>query len=185
MKTRTILISIAAVGGLAVVATIALCAGVLVSAYRNLDATLSPTVDELFAAIDNGTFGDTYDSRTSSDLKAAVSREQYENLGLTVKTRLGPLKSKKLAQFNIRQHNANTLATVVYNATFEKGPGTISTVFRKDGDQWLLVSLHVNSPEFQKDFATVKCSRCGQPHTADAKFCPKCGKPITGGEEPE
>ena len=180
MKTKTILISVAAACGIAFIATIALCVGFLVFAFRGMDATLSPTVDELFAAIDNGKFVDTYNSHTSSELQKTVSREQYEELGLTIKTRLGSMKSKKLAQFNVRQVNANQFADLVYNAEFENGSGTIRAVFKKDGERWLLVGFHVNSPEFQKDLATGKCPHCSEPHTAGAKFCPKCGKPLTG-----
>jgi hypothetical protein len=70
-------------------------------------------------------------------------------------------------------------ADVTYNATFDKGTGTISAKLKKSGNQWKVVGFHVNSPEFQKDLATSKCPHCGEPHTAKAKFCPKCGKPLS------
>jgi hypothetical protein len=178
MKTKTIVILVVSACGALFIAAIASCAGFFFLTFRNMDATLSPTIDELFAAIDNDTFAEMYDTHTSSELQKTVTREQFEELGLTIETRLGSLKSKSLRQFNVRQNNANRYADVVYNATFENGSGTISGRFKKDGDRWLVVSFHVNSPEFQKDLTTGKCPHCGEPHTSNAKFCPKCGKPL-------
>lgn len=178
MKTKTILlIIISACGGL-FIAAVASCAGYFFLAFRNMDATVSPTIDELFAAIDQDTFAETYDTRTSSELQEAVTREQYEELGRTIKTRLGPLKSKSLRQCNVRQFNGDRFADVTYNANFENGSGTISGRFKRDGERWLVVSVRVDSPELRKDFATGKCVHCGEPHTTSAKFCPNCGKPL-------
>ena len=179
MKTKTIVILVLSAGGVFFIVAIASCAGFFFLTFRNLDTTLSPTVDELFAAIDNDTFADTYDTHTTAELQRTVPREQYKDLGLTIKTRLGALKSKSLRQFNVRQFNANRYADVVYNATFENGSGTISGRFKKEGDRWRVVSFHVNSPEFQKDLATRKCPHCAEPHPSNAKFCPKCGKPLS------
>lgn len=179
MKSKTIVILVVSVCGALFIAAIASCAGFFFLTFRNMDATLSPTVDELFAAIENETFPATYDTHTSAEFQQAMTREQYEELGLTIKTRLGSLKSKSLRQFNVRQFNANRYADVVYNATFENGSGTISGRFKKDGNRWLVVGFHVTSPEFQKDPATGKCPHCGEPHSSNAKFCPKCGKPLT------
>jgi len=179
MKTKTIVIVVVSACGALFIAAVASCAGFFFLTFRNMDTTLSPTIDELFAAIDNETFANTYDTHTTTELQQTVTRQQYGELGLTIKTRLGSLKSKSLRQFNVRQFNANRYADVVYNATFENGSGTISGRFKKDGDRWLVVSFRVNSPEFQKDLATGKCPYCGEPHTSNAKFCPKCGKPLT------
>ena len=182
MKTNTIVIIIVSACGALFIAAVASCAGFFFLSVRNLNATLSPTIDELFAAIDNDTFAETYDTRTTSELRKAVTREQYEELGLTIKTRLGTLKSKTLRQFNVRQFNADKYADAVYNANFENGSGTISGRFKQVGERWLVVSFHVNSPEFQKDLVTGKCARCGEPHTSNAKYCPKCGKPLTNAQ---
>jgi zinc-ribbon domain/Protein of unknown function (DUF4019) len=179
MKTKTIVILVLSACGTLFIAAIASCAGFFFLTFRNMDATLSPTIDELFAAIDNETFAETYDTHTTAELQQTVTREQYAELGLTIKTRLGSLESKSLRQFNVRQINANRYADVVYNATFENGSGTISGRFKKNGDRWLVVSFHVDSPEFQKDLATGKCPHCGEPHTSNARFCPICGKPLT------
>lgn len=179
MSTKKIVILVVAVCGALGIAAIVLCAGLFFFTFRNMDATLSPTIDELFAAIDNDTFGEKYDTHTTAELQRTVTREQLVALGQTIKTRLGSLKSKSLRQFKVNHVNGTTYADVAYQATFEHGSGTISGRFKKNGDRWLVVTFHVNSPEFQRDLVTRKCPHCGEPHTAEARFCPKCGKPLT------
>ena len=154
MKTKTIAIVIVSVCGALFAAAIVSCAGFFLVAFRGMDTAISLTIDELFAAIDNDSFAETYDTRTTVELQKAITREQYEELGRKIKTRLGRLKSKTLRQFNVRQFNANRYADVAFNATFENGTGEIGCRFKKDGERWLLVDFHVNSPEFQKDLAT-------------------------------
>jgi hypothetical protein len=179
MKTKTIVLIVVSAVGVLFIAGIASCAGILFFAFRNMDGAVSPAMNELFAAIDNDTFAKAYDTHTSSELQQTVTRQQFADLGRTIKTRLGSFRSKNLVRFHVNQHNTNTYAEVDYNAVFENGSSTIKARFRREGERWLLVSLNVNSPEFQKDLATGKCPHCGEPHASNAKFCPKCGKPLT------
>ena len=179
MKTRSIVIIVGTVAGVFFVGVIALIVGGLVMAFNSADATLSPTIDELFTAIDNDSFADTYDTHTTEDVKQNVTREQYEDLGLRVKSRLGSLKSKSMRQFHIRQNNSTTIAEFTYDAEFEKGSGTIRGKFQKEGERWLVVALFVNSPELQADLMTGKCPHCDEPYSSNAKFCQNCGKPVT------
>ena len=79
MKTKTILLLLISACGALFIAAVASCAGYFFLTFRNMDATLSPTIDELFAAIDNDTFVETYDTCTSSELRKTVTREQYED----------------------------------------------------------------------------------------------------------
>jgi zinc ribbon protein len=74
--------------------------------------------------------------------------------------------------------NADSLCDVSYDAAFEKGNGTIAAKMKKEGDRWKLLSFHVGSPVFQQDIATAKCSKCGAPHSREARFCPACGAAI-------
>jgi hypothetical protein len=178
MKTRTIIIGIILACGGLFVAAIAACAGFVFFTFKNMDAAVSPKIDELFAAIDNGTFGDKYETETTPEFKKVTSRTQWEQIGMAVKTRLGRLKAKKLGQFNIQQLNADQSADVSYSATFEKGSGEILTRFRRTGGQWRLVSFFVRSPEFLIGLSTKACPYCGEACPASAKFCPKCGKPL-------
>lgn len=179
MKARSIIALVVLLGGGLLVSVVVLCAGSLYFAFQAMDSSITPTIDELFVAIDSDKFVETYDTHTTPEFQQVASREQYAQIGQTIKTRLGKLKSKSMSRFNVQQRNATQTADVAYSGTFEKGTGTITAKLRKVGDQWQLVAFHVNSPEFTKDMATAKCPHCGQPHAADAKFCPKCGKPLT------
>ncbi len=180
MKTRTVAIVILLAGGLGFLTIIAACAGFLFLTYRNLDAEVSPKIDAIFAAIDNGTFGETYSTETAPELRETATLEEYRQLGTMFKTNLGALVSKKLVHFNVQQHNADRYADVTYSATFERGAGTIRTRLKKVESEWLLVALHVDSPALLKLAPTSKCPHCGETHPASAKFCPNCGKAVTG-----
>jgi hypothetical protein len=155
------------------------CGGLLFFGYRAATDSAGPQIDRMFAAIENGTFGDTYETDTTPELRAVASKQQYEDIGNAVAARLGRLKSKSLKSFNMRQHNADSLIDVTYDAEFENGKGTITAKLKREGDKWKFVAFHVNSPVFQQDLATAKCPKCGEPHTAAAKFCPSCGAPLT------
>ena len=152
--------------------------GFLFLGFKNTDAALSPKIDALFAAIDDGTFNDMYATETTPELRTAATRKEWEQLGLLIKTRLGPLKSKSLTRFSVQQFNADFCTDAVYSATFEKGTGEILTRFRSIDGDWRLVVFRVNSPEFLTDLSTIACPFCGEACPASAKFCPKCGKPL-------
>ena len=49
---------------------------------------------------------------------------------------------------------------------------------KKEGGQWKIVTLRVNSPVFDQDLASAKCPTCGAPHARDARFYPACGAPL-------
>jgi endogenous inhibitor of DNA gyrase (YacG/DUF329 family) len=183
MKTRTIVISVVlACGGLLVLLVIA-GVGIVFYIYSNADTATSPKIDALFAAIDNGTFGQTYLTETTPEFRQALSREKYEEIGRLVKSRLGPLGSKTLTQFNAKWFNGENIMDVVYSATFQKGSATIRASFKSVGGQWRLQGFYVESPEFLKDQATVKCPYCGEPVSLTAKFCPHCGKAIANHDQ--
>lgn len=178
MRTRTIVVgAVVGCGGLLVV-LVAACAGFFYLTFKNLDAEISPKIDGLFAAADNGTFGERYATGTSPEFRQTTTRADWEQIGSSIKTRLGSLKSKRLVQFNVQQFNADQYADVAYSAEFEKGSGEIHARFRRIDGQWRLVNFRVDSPEFLKDLATGKCPHCGQACPAEAKFCPHCGKPL-------
>lgn len=151
------------------------CGGLIFWGYKTATDAAGPEIDRLFAAIEAGKFGETYETDTTPEFRAAVTKQQYDDIGNAVSARLGRLKSKSLQTFNVQQHNADSLMDVRYGAEFENGKGTISAKLKRDGDRWKLVNFHVNSPVFQQDLATAKCPKCGAPHAATAKFCPACG----------
>ena len=179
MKAKSIIALVLVLSGGLFLSLLALCAGALFFSFREMDSAISPMIDELFVAIENDKFVDTYDTHLSPEFQNVTTRDQYLQLGQMIKTNLGELKAKKLVRFNVQQMNANRTADVAYTGTFEKGAGTITVKLKKVGDQWLLLGFNVNSPVFTKGVATGKCPHCGEPHSSDAKFCSKCGKPIT------
>jgi hypothetical protein len=187
MSSSKLIAPIAIGCGVFGVAVIAACGGLLYVGYKTAQKSVGPEIDRLFAAIDDGTFAETYETATTQEFRSATSREQYAQIGKAVSTRLGRLKSKSLKSVNMRQHNADSYVDVAYDAQFEKGPGQILAKMKREKDQWKLVNFRVNSPVFQQDIATAKCPKCGAPHAASARFCPSCGARLSddAGTKPE
>ncbi|MGH7129326.1 MAG: zinc-ribbon domain-containing protein, partial [Planctomycetaceae bacterium] len=144
---------------------------------------ISAEVDSLFEAISAGEFGETYATATAPEFRKVTTQDQYHQIGESVRTRLGPLQSKTLQQFNLRYLSGYKYATVAYAGQFQHGPGTIQAQFRSQSGDWLLVSFRVDSPLFLQDLPTAACPTCGKPHTESAKFCPHCGADLKRGEE--
>jgi ribosomal protein L37E len=176
-------VTVAAVCGALVLFNVASCVGLGALRYREATQVISEEVDLLFASIEEGAFRETYDLRTSVEFRNAVSREQYQQLADRVRARLGPLLAKQLRQYQTRTQRGMTYYGLAYTADFQCGKGSINTVFRKSAEGWVLVSLNVQSPEFLKDLASARCSRCGEPHPATARFCPSCGYPVGESKE--
>jgi hypothetical protein len=83
VKTKTFVIGIIlACGGLSL-ALIGAFTG-LFFAFRNIDAALSTKIDALFAAIESGTFSDTYSTLTAPELRKVTPRKEWEQLGLAM-----------------------------------------------------------------------------------------------------
>lgn len=162
-----------------------LCGGFLYLGYRTADKAVSPQVDAMFAAMDDGSFADTYETHTTDELRSVASKEQYDALGKAIALRLGEFKKKTLHSFQMRRQNGGSYIDVRYSAEFEKGNGTIDARLKKEQGDWKFVAFHVNSPVFSQDLATVECSACGKPRSADARFCPSCGTAVVEAAESE
>jgi len=180
-QRKTIAIILVACVGLGVL-LIGSCGGLLYLGYKNTDAAVSPQIEAMFAAVENGTFADTYDTQTTQEFRDVTTREEYAAIGDAIAVRLGTLNSKSMRSFKMRQVNASSLIDVTYQAVFENGTGTILANLKKEEGEWKFVSFRVNSPLFQQDLATIQCVECGEPHTANAKFCPDCGAEITSAD---
>ncbi|QDT67997.1 hypothetical protein MalM25_09070 [Planctomycetes bacterium MalM25] len=161
------------------------CAGLLYWGYTSVGKTVSPRVDALFLAIEEGSFSETYDTETAQGLRARATREQYAALGETLRFRLGPLESKWLESFNMQQKNADSTLEATYKATFEKGTGTIFAKMVKEDGDWKFLTFHVNSPLFDSDLSTTACSLCGASHAIEDRFCPACGVDLLPPDEDE
>ncbi len=151
------------------------CAGLLYWGYATAGKVVSPRVDALFRAIEEGSFAETYDTQTAQGLRDKTTREQYAALGETFRRRLGPLKSKTFESCSMRQHNADSYIAATYKATFEKGTGTLFATMVKEDSDWKFLTFRVNSPLFDSDLSTTSCSLCGASHAIEDHFCPACG----------
>jgi len=174
---KTVAIILAACASLGIIG-IASCAGLLYVGYKNTDAAISPRIDAMFSAMEDGTFSDTYQTETTQELRSVATKEQYEATGQAVAMRLGALKSKTLRTFSARQQNADSYADVTYDALFEKGNGVVIASMKKVGGEWKFLSFRVTSPVFEQDLATARCPFCDKPHAKNASFCPSCGKEL-------
>jgi hypothetical protein len=87
MKTRNlvllIVLPIVGVFGLLVVGGVT----IFLFMSRSMQADLGPKIDVLFAAVDDGTFKETYLTETAPELRAGQTVEQYEQVGLIIKQR--------------------------------------------------------------------------------------------------
>ncbi|KAA1257681.1 hypothetical protein LF1_01690 [Rubripirellula obstinata] len=147
---KIVLIVFSTLACLALVVTL-VCAGFLYVGYSTTESDVSPKIEQMFSAIDQGSFADTYQPLTSQELKDTASKEQYAALGELIATRLGKLQSKSLESFAIKQLLSGSQIDVSYNAVFEKGKGTITAKLKKQSGEWRFVSFRVNSPAFLKD----------------------------------
>jgi len=180
---KVIAIIFAVCAGLGVI-TIGSCAGLIYYGYKSADVSVSPRVDALFAAIEQGKFLDTYDTDLSTEFQAVTSKDEYATFGKLIAARLGTLKSKSLHSFNMRQFNLDSRIDATYQGEFEKGAGTIVVSLKKEGGDWKFLSFRVNSPLFESEVASVKCPACGELNVAKARFCSSCGKPLPHEPDP-
>ena len=177
MQTKTIVIGVLSLCALLAVVVIASCAGLMYFSFRDLNANVAPAIEELFAEAEGDSFGKTYDTLMADEYRATTTLAKHEQVGQTVRIRLGRLKSKSMQQFQVRGTPSGTYANVVYNATFEKGTCRVAAQLKKVGDKWLIVGINLNSNEMQKGLIVGTCLHCNEPLTENVKFCPKCGKP--------
>lgn len=179
MKTGKLVALILGLCGGAGLLLIAVCGGLLYSGYRDADASISPKIDAMFAAIANDQFANSYASETTPELKKVVTEEQFVELGKTINLRLGKLETKTRRGFKTRYHIGHSYTDVTYSAVFEKGKGTITATLEKQDGDWKFVFFRLHSPVFEQDIASQKCPSCGQPHSTNAKFCPSCGAALS------
>lgn len=178
MKRTVVIVTLCASGVL--LSLIAACGGFGLVKVSRLNGAISSETDRVIDTLNRGGLRTFYETETAPEFRSAVPLEAFEELGALVRTRLGFLKSKKATQFQVRTHNGAAFTTVAYAATFEKGAGAVTVIFKEETDDWRLAGFYVSSPEFQKDLATKACAHCGELHATGAKFCPHCGKLIEG-----
>ena len=139
-------------------------------------AVASDRVDEFFDAIEQDRFGDLYDNSVSASYRKVMTREKHAEMGESIGRHLGGLQSKTMQNFNSSSYNGQGQVSVVYNAAFEKGTGTIHMKIIWEDGGWKFDEFRVQSPLFDK---SITCVSCGSKYPAAAKFCPSCGKAVS------
>jgi hypothetical protein len=91
-----------------------------------------------------GNFDKIYD-RSSSELKAAATKEKFTKILNAVHSKLGTFKSGKSDGWNDNVTTGGHFVTISYQASYEKGAAAENFVYRVQGDQAVLVGYHVNS----------------------------------------
>ena len=173
-------------GGVAALGLLALCAGLLIRGVRSASSAngeISTAIDDLMRAAEDGKFAVTYQTSTTPEFRQSISAADYAKLGEVIHTQLGPMQSKQIVRFNVRQLNATTTADVAYQATFERGKGTINATLKRTGDRWLFVGFRVDSPALMRDLPDQTCPNCGGKYASSARFCPNCGKAVPATKE--
>jgi hypothetical protein len=174
-KTKIIVVGLILFISIVIIIGVVGITALIVGGYRQADTIVSPKIDLMFDAINDGVKDDTYNTLLSNEFRSNSTPEQYETLQRTLSEKLGPLKSKKVKSFNFKFSNGINSVDAVYDATFEKGNGTIRITLIKQNDDWKVYGFFVNSPIFDDILPTEICSSCGAAHQVDAKFCPSCG----------
>jgi hypothetical protein len=133
------------------------CGGLVFLGFRSANISAAPHVEQLLAAMEQDDFAETYEELTTRQFRTSTTKQQYADLGKAIATRLGRLQDKTLKQFNMQQQNARSTMSVTYDATFERGTGTIVAQLEFEGGKWRFTSFRVNSPVFEQDLATETC----------------------------
>jgi len=137
-------------GTTAVVVVLGLLIGMVVGGGEKgtPEEQVSNQVDSLFDSLQAGKFADTYRNETTNRFREAVKINDYLEIGEKITGRFGALQSKESTKFECQQLPAGGLqALAIYDGTFEKGHGKITTLFRKVDKKWLLENFMVEPPD--------------------------------------
>lgn len=117
---------------------------------------VSQRVEKIFQSINAGEGLLVYESFASPKFREVVTLEQFTAICDRIKTRLGSLRSKEDARFDLNPLKGALVANATYNAKFEHGAGDILVIFEKREDAWMLLRLTVNAPELLDDPTTFE-----------------------------
>jgi hypothetical protein len=114
---------------------------------RPPEEQISSRIDELFAAFAAGDCDDIWRTGTTLNIKEALPRAQFAEMGVQLQKMFGSLKGKTQTKFIVREVGGSPHAEAHYNGDFEKGPGVIHAEYRKIDSKWLLLQFAVELPE--------------------------------------
>lgn len=94
--------------------------------------------------MDAGQHATIYDA-SSTDMKSAISRDDFIKLLNGLHSKLGAFKSGKTINWNVNVGTGGTYVTLNRETQFERGPGTEEFIFRIEDGRAVLAGYHVNS----------------------------------------
>jgi hypothetical protein len=109
------------------------------------DTTLAKYQVHIFhAQLGSGQYNNIYSS-ASSDLKSAISMNDFIELLSAVSRKLGTSKSSTNVNWNVNYHTSSTFVTLTQNTEFEHGDAEETFVYRIEDDKALLAGYNINS----------------------------------------
>ncbi|MBN2712100.1 MAG: hypothetical protein JXR97_06640 [Planctomycetes bacterium] len=151
-------------------------AGFMAHMYFSAKADYGPVLDDYNLLVKAEKYQDAYDS-LATQWKSAQTFEQYKLIETTVKSRLGKIRSYPITGVNI-QYGVKT--TLTASAVFDKGPCTITYTIIEENGVYKIAGIHYSAPALT---GATTCPYCGQDAGKLSKFCPNCGKELTGDSE--
>jgi hypothetical protein len=187
MSNRNVFIGIGVGCGAMLLLTV-MCGGAgyfFVRSAFSASGEISQITDDVIRSMNDGSVAESYQTQMAPEFRQAASPEAYERLANQIRTQLGPLRSKTMSRINMHQKNAASFADVQYQATFEKGKGTIHLRLKRYGGKWLVQGFHVNSTALTKDIPSKTCPKCQGAYADGSRFCPHCGASLSSESEAE
>ncbi|QDU54570.1 hypothetical protein [Aeoliella mucimassa] len=120
------------------------------------NAAVSDEVDQLFRDIQAEKIKQIYEQTLSPKFREVATLEEFETITERLRTRLGALQSKTISTSEVNPYEGTLVASANYEATFEKGAGSLLVSFEQQGDEWQLLRLRVNAPQLLDDPSTFR-----------------------------
>ena len=95
-------------------------------------------------SMEAGEYAAIYD-QSSSDMKSAISRDDFIKLLAGLHDKLGAFKAGKTTSWNDNATTGGHYVTLSRDAQFDNGPGTEQFVFKVDKGRTVLAGYHINS----------------------------------------
>jgi hypothetical protein len=111
----------------------------------------------------------------TAEARQAVNADDFEWFGKKLDALLGAIQTKDVSGFRVNKNTAGSEASLVYDVTFAKGPGTLTIILREVGGNWVVHGYFVHSPLMLK---LLKCTHCNKQANGLFRFCPSCGKEV-------
>jgi hypothetical protein len=91
-----------------------------------------------------GEAGHVYDA-AGEELRSAMSREGFEELGAEIRSRLGKFREAQLRTWSLEKGSRSAQVSLTYDASYEKGSAQEGWVWRVTVDEAVLVGFGFSS----------------------------------------